>query len=161
MRVTDWILLLGCAALVLAGPLMALQELARADDARAAAELTRSPAQLEPAFRAAWRTILFVVVLVVGTAGTLIAVRVAREPRVRVVAGRLLWMLLGGMTLLDLAFLADGRWFQLAPYEVRAASIVWLYPLAGILMGGSVLRLAEVEAAFAGRGEAKPALARG
>lgn len=160
MRGPDWILLLGCAALALAGPLMALQELAMASDARALEALTRNPTNLEPAFRAAWRTFLFVVVLIVGVVGTLVAVRVSRKPRVRNVSGRLLALLLGGMTLLDLAFLADGRWFQLADYTVRAASIVWLYPISAILMGGAALRLAEVEEAFSHADAEKPLLRR-
>lgn len=160
MRALDWLLLLGCAALVLAGPIMALQELAKAEDARARAALTNNPEELEPAFRASWRTFLFAVVLVVGVLGTIAAVRISRKPRVRVVAGRLLWLLLGGMTLLDLAFLADGRWFQLAPHNVRAASIVWLYTVAGVLIGGSILRLAEVEDAFSRAEHEKPLLRR-
>ena len=148
MRPVDWLLLGACAALVLAGPAMALQELARAQSDVGLEVLTGEDRPVEPAFRVAWRAGLLVLVVATGILGTFFALRVARQPRVRSVSGRLMWLLLGGMTLLDLAFLADGRWFVLAPYALRGTTVVWLYPVAGVLMGGAVIRLAELESAF-------------
>lgn len=150
MKASDWIMLAACAVLLVAGPAMALQELSRAEEERGLVALTGTAPPLEPAFRVAWRQVLLGAVVVAGVAGTWIAVRVARAPRVRSVSRRLLALLLAGMTLLDLAFLADGRWFMLAPYATRGATVVWLYPLAAVLMGGSVMRLSELEEAFGG-----------
>jgi len=149
VRPLDWILLSTCAALLVIGPAMALHEWSRHDQAAGLAEITGEPVPLEPAFRTAWRTGILVAVIVAGIAGTLVALRIARQPRVRAVSHRLIWLLLAGMTLLDLAFLADGRWFLNAPYAIRGSTIVWLYPAAAILMGGSVVRLTELEEAFA------------
>lgn len=148
MRAIDWILTLVSGALLVAGPAMALQEWSRHEQRAGLAEITGDEIALEPAFRTAWRSGILVAVVVAGIAGTIVAVRVAREPRVRAVSKRLLWLLLAGMTLLDLAFLADGRFFQTAEYAVRGSTVVWLYPLAGVLMGGAVVRLAELEEAF-------------
>lgn len=149
VRAVDSALLAVCALLLLAGPAMALQELSRAEDASARAALTGEAGALEPAFRTPWRVALLLAVVVAGVLGTLLAMRIARQPKVRAVSGRLLLLLLLGMTLLDLAYLADGRWFMLAPHGARAVSIVWLYPIAAVLIAGSVMRLAEVEEAFA------------
>lgn len=151
MRPLDWLLLAACAVLLLSGPAMALQEFAHAQSQAGLAQLTGEAAPLEPAFRTTWRVILLLAVIVAGIAGTLLALRIARQPKVRAVSSRLIVLLLVGMTLLDLTFLADGRWFVLSPYVVRGASIVWVYPLAGALIGGSVMRLAEVEDAFGER----------
>ena len=148
MRAVDWILLATCAALLVVGPAMALQEWSRHDQATGLAEITGEAPVLEPAFRAAWRTGILVAVIVAGVAGTLVAVRIARQARVRAVSRRLIGLLLAGMTLLDLAFLADGRWFVNASYALRGSTVVWLYPAAAILMGGSVVRLSELEDAF-------------
>lgn len=127
---------------------MALQELARAESSAGRASLTGEAQPLDPAFRTAWRAALLVVVVVAGVLGTLLALRIARQAKVRAVSRRLILVLLVGMTVLDLAFLADGRWFVGAGHHVRAAIVVWTYPLAGVLIGGSVLRLSEVEGAF-------------
>lgn len=152
MRATDWILLAVCGALLVAGPGMALHELVRHQDSESLAQLTGNAQSLDPAFRGSWRAFLLACVVVGGVAGTLVAFRFARQPKVRALSGRLLTLLLLGMTLLDLAFLADGRWFLDAPYLVRALTVVWLYPAAAVLMGGALIRLVEVEEAF---GEAK------
>lgn len=135
------------AALVLAGPIMALQEWAAHQEQAGLAQITGERPPLDPAFRAPWRTGLLVAVIVAGVAGTLVAVRVAAQPKVRSVSGRLLWLLIGGMTLLDLAFLLDGR-MRDAAYAVRGTTTVWLYPIAGILMTGATVRLSELEDAF-------------
>lgn len=148
MKAIDWLLLAACAVLLLSGPAMALQEFAHAQSQAGLAQLTGETAPLEPAFRTTWRVLLLLVVIVAGTAGTLLALRIARQPKVRAMSARLILLLLAGMTLLDLAFLADGRWFVLSPYALRGATIVWAYPIAGVLIGGSVMRLAEVEDAF-------------
>ena len=152
MRATDWILLGVCGVLLVAGPAMALQELVRHQETSAIAQLTGEAPALDPAFRGAWRGILLLCVVVGGIVGTVVAVRLARQPNVRALSGRLLTLLLLGMTLLDLAFLADGRWFLDEPYLVRGGSIVWLYSASAVLMGGALMRLTEVESAF---GEAK------
>lgn len=152
MRVLDWLLLAVCGALLLAGPVMALQEWIHHEDQAGLAALGQ-PAPLQPAFRDPWRAGLLGAVIVAGVLGTLVAVRVARQPRMRAVSGRLLTLLLLGMTVLDLAFLADGRWFVEGPYALRATTIVWAYPLAAILMGGSLVRLSELEAVFGERVE--------
>jgi hypothetical protein len=151
MRGIDWTLLATCALLVLSGPAMALQEMVRAEDAAGRAALTGETSALEPAFRTAWRAGLLFLVIVAGVLGTLLALRIARQPKVRAVSGRLVLLLLAGMTLLDLTYLADGRWFTLASYGARASTIVWLYPVAGVFIAGSVVRLAEVEDAFGER----------
>ncbi|HVM44343.1 MAG TPA: hypothetical protein VM582_00305 [Candidatus Thermoplasmatota archaeon] len=151
MRASDWILLAVCGVLLVAGPAMALQEFVRYQASSGLAELTGQPPPLEPAFRTAWRGVLLLCVVVGGVAGTIVAIRCARQARVRSVSGRLLTLLLLGLTLLDVAFLADGRWFLDAPYALRGATVVWLYPAAAILMGGSVVRLTEIEGAFGER----------
>lgn len=130
---------------------MALQEFAHAQSQAGLQQLTGETAPIEPAFRTTWRAILLLTVVVAGIAGTLLALRIARQPKVRAVSARLIVLLLAGMTLLDLAFLADGQWFVLAPYVARGLTIVWLYPIAGVLIGGSVMRLSEVEEAFGER----------
>lgn len=151
MRATDGFLLAACALLLLSGPLMALQELAAAEEAASLAELMKTTPTLQPAFRAPWRTATFLMVLVAGVAGTLVALRVARKPLVRSLTGRLLGLLLAGMSIADLAFYADVKLFAEAPHVFRAATIVWAYPVAAVLMGGALVRLVEVERAFAGR----------
>lgn len=148
MRALDWILLAVCALLLVAGPVMSLQELSRYQSSEGLEGLTGEKLPIEPEFRGAWRGILFVAVLVAGVLGTLVAVRVARQAKVRAVSGRLIGLLLAGMTILDLAFLVDGQYFLDAEYLVRGATIVWLYPVAGILMGGAIVRLTELESAF-------------
>lgn len=152
VRATDWTLLAVCGVLLVAGPAMALQELLRHQASSGLAELTGTAPELDPAFRATWRGVLLLCVIAGGVVGTLVALRCARQAKVRALSGRLLTLLLVGMTLLDLAFLADGRWFLDAPYAVRGATVVWLYPAAAILMGGALVRLTEIEAAF---GEAR------
>lgn len=127
---------------------MALQEFAASQRAASLEAITGEEQPLDAGFRAPWRVALLVLVVGVGVLGTLVAVRVAQAPRVRSVSARLLALLIGGMTLLDLAFLADGQWLADAPHALRAASVVWLYPVAGILVGGSLLRLAQLEDAF-------------
>lgn len=151
VKVADAVLILCCLVLLAAGPAMALQELAQAEEDAGVSSVTgeRAPTTYDAPFRGWWRGALFLVLVVAGAAGFFLSVRIARQPRVRQVSGRLLALLLIGMTLFDLAFLADGRWFLSAPYQARAATIVWAYPLAAILMGGATLRLAEVERAFA------------
>lgn len=151
MRSIDWILLAACGILLLAGPAMALQEWVRFEDQRGVATVTGEAPALEPAFRATWRAWLLVVVLVAGVLGTLLAIRIARQPRVRDVSRRLILLLLSGMVVLDLAYIVDGRWFMEAPYALRGATVVWLYPAAAVLMGGALLRLSELEQAFGER----------
>jgi len=148
VRPTDWILLATCGVLLVSGPAMALQEFIRGEESAGLELVTGEVQPLDPAFRAGWRLVILILVVVGGLAGTLIAFRVAAQPKVRAVSARVLTLLLVGMTLLDLAFLADGRWFLDASYAIRAVSIVWVYPIAGILMGGALMRITELEAAF-------------
>lgn len=152
MRATDWALLAVCGVLLAAGPAMALQEFVRHQESSGVSGVTGAAPPIEPAFRTAWRSVLLLCVVAGGLVGTIVAIRLARQPKVRAVSGRLLTLLLLGMTLLDLAFLADGRWFLDAPYALRGATVVWLYPAAAILMGGALVRLTEIEDAF---GEAR------
>jgi hypothetical protein len=147
MRNIDRLLLAVCGALLFSGPLMALQEWIHHEDQVGLVALGQ-PAPLQPAFRDPWRAGLLVAVIAAGVLGTLVALRVARQPKFRAVSARLLTLLLLGMTILDLAFLADGRWFIGGPYALRAATIVWFYPVAAILMGGSLMRLSELESVF-------------
>lgn len=151
MRSIDWLLLLVCGLLLVAGPAMALQEWTRFEQQAGLAKVTGEAPALEPAFRSSWRAALLAAVIVGGLLGTILAMRIARQPKVRAVSGRLLLILLSGMVALDLTFLADGRWFVGAPYAIRGATIVWMYPLAAVLIGGAVMRLSEVEDAFADR----------
>ena len=148
MRATDWMLLAVCGVLLVSGPAMALQEFLRYEEATGFEDVTGETLALDPAFRATWRGILLLCVVAGGIIGTLVAIRLARQPKVRSVSGRLLTLLLAGMTLLDLAFLVDGRYFLDADYAIRGATVVWLYPASAILMGGALARLTEIEAAF-------------
>lgn len=151
MRATDWTLLVGCIVLLVAGPAMAVQELAKAEEEQARAEITGGEAlPLDPAFRGWWRGVLLATLVVVGVASFAVSWRIAKQPKVRAVSGRLLALLLVGVSILDLAFFLDGRLYLDAPYQERALTIVWLYPLAAILMGGATLRLVEVERVFTG-----------
>lgn len=127
---------------------MALQEFIEAEEQAARAAVTGEAPSYDAPFRAWWRGLLFLALLVIGVAGFLLSMRVARQQKVRAVSGRLLAILLVGITLLDLAFLVDGRYFLGGPYATRGASIVWLYSLAAFLIGGAALRLVEVERVF-------------
>ena len=146
MRWPDWVLLLASAALMLAGPAMALEEWRAHEDARAA-EALGVPAPDDGA-RAAWRMPLLALVLLVSALGTWSAGRVLARPVARGVSRRLVALLVAGMTVLDLAYLLDGTRLADAPPALRAATIVWAYPLAGFLVGGSAHRLAEVAERF-------------
>lgn len=158
MHARHWVLVAACLVLGVLGPLMAWQELAHDARDRSLAALTGELPPLDTSFRAPTRTMAFVAILVIGVAGTWASVAAARAPRVRSVSGRLLFLLLLGMTLADLAFLLDARALAEAPYVTRAGLVAWIYTGAAILVAGSALRLAEVEEAFA---EApRPALAR-
>lgn len=148
LRPTDWILLAVCGVLLVAGPAMALQEFTRYERAAGITDVSGVAPDLDPAFRSAWREVLLGCVIIGGIVGTIVAVRIARQPRVRSVSGRLIMLLLVGMTLLDFAFLADGMYFLDESYAIRGATIVWMYPLAAVLMAGSLMRLTEVEGAL-------------
>lgn len=144
----DRLLLFTCAVLVLSGPAMALQEYSRVDQERAVRELTGAQPTPDLTFRTLWRTGLLVLIIVAAVVGSLLAMRFARQKRVRAVSGRLLFLLLAGMTILDLAFLTDGAWFMEKPHELRALTIVWAYPVGALLVAGATYRLLEVEALF-------------
>lgn len=148
MRGLDRVLLFLSAALFAVGPAMAIQELTHAEEARARELTLREEVALDPTFREAWRVPLFALVVLLGLAGSVRALDVARRRRMRAVAGRLLGLLVGGMTLLDATYLLDTRWLFGVPYTVRAAFVLALYPLAAALMAGSAWRLGELEDAF-------------
>lgn len=151
MRLPDWVLLVACALLMLAGPAMALQEWQAAEDARAIEEVTgRAPPQ-DAAFRAAWRLPLTALVFLVGAFGTWACIRTLGHALVRSVTRRLVALLLLGMTILDVAYVLDGSLFLDAPHALRALTLVWAYPLAGFLVAGSAHRLADVHARFGER----------
>lgn len=151
MRLSDRLLLIACGALVLAGPVMAVQEYVKGRQALGVEVVTGERAAVgDTGFRATWRVVLLALVLAVGVFGSLQVLRVARAPRVRGVSRRLVALLLAGMVLLDLAFLLD-RAAAEAAYLVRAVSVVWAYPLAAVVVALSSARLSELEAAFAQR----------
>lgn len=151
MRATDWTLLIACLVLLLAGPAMALQEFIVAEEQAGLEGVTGEAPTYDAPFRGWWRGLLFLVLLVIGVVGFVVSVRIARQPKVRSVSGRLLGILLVGITLFDMTFLVDGRWFLTGPYTLRASTIVWLYPLAAFLIGGATLRLIELERVFGER----------
>lgn len=147
MRALTWTLVLVSATLVVLGPTMALQELAAREEAEAHASLTGEPVEVDLGYRAPWRLPLFALVAAVGVLGSLVALRVLRKPRLRSVSGRLLGLLFAGMTLVDLAFLADLRAPHLPPMG-RAALVVWVYVGGALLVAGSAARLDDVETVF-------------
>lgn len=153
LRWHDWLLLLCSAALIVAGPVMSLQELSKAQDQKAALALTGTLPPVDGSFRLAWRVPLTVLVLVTGLVGTITLVRVMLDVGVRALARRLLVLLMLGLVTLYLTYYLDGLLFAGAEYGVRAVSIVWMYPAAGLLIGGSVHRLAELVDHF---GQAAP-----
>ncbi len=148
VRRLDVVVLVLCGLAMLAGPLMALQELAkeREQEARdAVAGPGAAPPDFDLGYRVAWREALLVLTLALDVAGSVVMVRVGRQPRVRAVSGRLLWLLVLGLAWLDLAFFLDGRWLFSAPYGLRALVVSWLYPVGAVLVAGSVFRLGDVE----------------
>ena len=154
MRWHDWVLLAGAACLVAVGPAMALQELAKWQDEDAARDLTGRIPTLDASYRAAWRLPLAGLVLLVGALGTLRAIRALVDAGVRAVSRRLVALLLIGLALLYATYYLDGLALPTLAPLVRGATLVWLYPLSALLVGGSVHRLAELEDHFGtGRGE--------
>lgn len=140
---------MACAAsLVAIGPAMALQELARAQEQEATQELTGHIPAVDGAFRALWRLPLTILVIVSGILGTFAAIRVLIDANVRRVARRVLIVLIVALALLYVTYYLDGALFFAAPYGLRAASIVWMYPLTGILIAGSIHRIAQLHAYF-------------
>lgn len=149
VRAADRLLLLGCAAIALAGPIMAVQEVAYWRELVGLAAVVGSAEGAPGAgFRELWHVVLLVLILVVGVLGTLQLARVARSPRVRPLSARLLALLLAGMVLLDVSFLLDRMALSANPL-LRALTVVWLYPLAAVVVMLSAARLAELEEAFA------------
>lgn len=134
---------------MLAGPVMAWQEWHAHEDALAAKALTGITPERDATFRAAWRLPLSVLAFLVTALGGWSIARVAASPVARGVSTRLVALLAAGILLADAALLLDGWRFSDAPYALRAATIVWAYPLAGFLVGGSAHRLAEVAERFA------------
>lgn len=157
MRVTDRLLLVVCGALVLAVPIMAVQEYAEALEAPAIlgpdGETAAATPLAPPEHHGTWRMILLSLVLVAGILGSAQAIRVLRAPRVRPYAGRLMGLLVTGLAVLDLTFLLDGLLADKG-FLARAITIAWLYPTAAIVTALSAYRLAELEAAFGARAPA-------
>ena len=138
--------------LVVVGPVMAFQEYQAASAARVAEELPDAVPIVDASFRAAWRLPVTILVFVVGVVGTLASIRVLADKAVRAVSGRLLAFLLGGLALVDVAYALDGTILLQADFAARALVVVWIYPLAGILVIGSIHRLADVEDHFSNEG---------
>lgn len=127
---------------------MALQEFAKSQDASAELEITGKLSPVDAEFRGAWRFPVTLLVIIVGILGTWTAARALVDPDVRRVCGRLLGILLAGLTVAYVAYYLDGTTFAEAPYLLRGATIVWAYPIAGVLIAGSVHRLAELDERF-------------
>ncbi|MFA5860747.1 MAG: hypothetical protein WDA16_03540 [Candidatus Thermoplasmatota archaeon] len=144
MRWHDWLLLVCAAALIMTGPVMSLQELAKAQEQKSEFSLTGTLPPVDGGFRDSWRVPLTILVLVSGLVGTLALVRVLLDAGVRVVARRLLVLLMLGLVTLYVTYYLDGLLFSRVEYGVRALTIVWFYPAAGLLIAGSVHRLAEL-----------------
>lgn len=145
LHAPDWLLLLASAGLILAGPAMAWQEWST-ENARASAVDETAP--LDLSYRAAWRAPLLILVFLAGALALYAAIRVILDATVRALAGRLLGMLLCGAALAFVAFVLDGALMQDDAPWVRMLTIVWLYPIAGVLIGGSAHRLAELREHF-------------
>jgi len=153
MRATDLALLILCAAAILAGPAMALQELVKASQETAVGlvvEPGAAPGELDVGFRATWRVALLAGIVAMDALGCVVLLRVGRHPRVRAASGRLVALLIVGLAAIDAAFLFDGRYLAEGSYALRALFVAWMYPLGGILAAGSVLRLGEVHALLGG-----------
>jgi hypothetical protein len=152
VRRLDVLVLILCGLAMVAGPLMALQELAKARDQEARGlvlEPQAAPQDFDNGYRIAWRGGMLVLTLAVDVAGSLVMLRVGRQPRVRAASARLLWILVAGLAWLDLAFLFDGRYLLESPFALRALFVAWLYPVGAVLVAGSVFRLGDVEALLA------------
>jgi hypothetical protein len=148
VRRLDVLALLLCGLAMLVGPVMALQELSKANDAAAAGlviDPSAAPRDLDAGFRLAWRTALVALILAIDVVGSVVMLRIGRQPRVRAVSGRLLGLLVFGLAWLDLAFLVDARYLFAAPYAERALIVSWLYLVGAVFVAGSVFRLGDVE----------------
>lgn len=148
MRATDWLGLLASACLVVIGPAMSLQEFAKSQDQAAQQSITGVLPPPDASFRAAWRFPITILVVVIGVLGSWTAARALLDPDVRYVCARLLVLLLGGLAILYGTYYVDGALMSDAPYVLRGATIVWMYPLAGVVIGGSVYRLADLDEHF-------------
>ncbi|HEX2022981.1 MAG TPA: hypothetical protein VHH36_09710 [Candidatus Thermoplasmatota archaeon] len=170
MRAPSWLLLAVCALVALAGPLLALQELGRDQEHRRAVDLavererlTGERAEIPPldlAYRDAWWVPLGVLAALAGVLGTVVVVLAMRVRRMRAVAGRLLGVLLTGMSALDLAYLFDRQWLAGAEPSLRASIVVLAYPLSAALVAGSVVRLSQLEPHFGSDAPRPPLLPR-
>lgn len=160
MRRLDVLCLILTGLVLVAGPLMALQELAKARDAEAQGFLVAqdaAPGDLDLGYRLVWHSAMLVLTLLVDLLGCLVMLRIGRQPRVRAVSGRLLALLVVGLAWLDLAYFVDSRYLTDARYLVRAGVVAWLYPLGALLALGSVFRLGDVESLMARSGPAPAA----
>jgi hypothetical protein len=157
VRRLDVLVLILAGLVMLAGPLMALQELAKARDVEARSALldpAAAPSDLDVGFRDVWRSALLVLTLALDVAGCVVMLRIGRQARVRAASGRLLGLLVAGLAWLDLAFLFDARYLAFSPYALRALVVSWLYPAGALLVAGSVFRLGDVEALVSNQGPA-------
>lgn len=159
MRLLDRLLLVVCGALVLAVPIMTVQEYVEALEAPTIlgpdGETIVSSPPAAPKHYTTWRFILLVLILVAGILGSVQAIRILRAPRVRPYAGRLMGLLVTGLAVLDLTFLLDGVLADKG-FLARAITIAWLYPTAALVTALSAYRLAELEAAFGTRAPPTP-----
>lgn len=144
MRALDVLLLVAAGLLVLAGPVMALQEFVAFDEAAGRFDRTGVDS-LDTSHRGLARFVAPVLVVVVDVLATLQLVRINRKRVVRSVSRRPGLVMLVGVTLLDVAYVLDLAWgFDSHPL-LRMLTTPWLYLVAGILVAGSAHRLASLE----------------
>lgn len=151
MRWSDWLLLACAGVLVVVGPAMAIQELAKAQEEKARFDLTGELTPVDASLRDGWRLPLTALVLVTGLVATFTLVRAVLDVGTRPLVGRLVALMLGGLALLYVTYYVDGAFFATQPYALRGTTIVWLYPVAGVLVGGSAWRLGEIATHFGAR----------
>jgi hypothetical protein len=149
MRLRHWLLLAACIALAVVGPVMAWQELEHASRDDALAGLTGEQPETDPSFRAPGRMATLAAAGVVGLAGAWTGIAAVRVATVRSVSTRLLVLLVLGLLGVGLAYVVDVRILAEVSYRVRAGFVGWAYTAAAVVVGGSALRLAQIEDAFA------------
>lgn len=149
MRWLDVLLLFVAAAFVVAGPWMAVVEMAAfGEDASFATETGEVP-PVSTGHRDAWRVVLFVGSVVVGLLGSAALVRVRLRKSLRPLTRRPMFLLMGAMSLLDSVYLVDWAFLMDAHYLLRAPFVFLAYPVAGVLVAGSAYSLSRVEDSFA------------
>lgn len=145
VRWLDVLLLLSAGILVLAGPVMVVQEIMAFDEAAARFALLGDDPRIDTSHRALAKVLVPTLTVVIGVLGTFALVRIHRKKRVRSVSRRPGLVLLVGMTLLDVTYLVDLGYAFEAHYLIRAVTTPWLYLLSGALIAGAAYHLAVLE----------------